>query len=1239
MLSRRLVLFAGAAFFPLAAVLAHQLYQDRQDSVVAARDSLLRATRLVSARHRQLIERTEAIAAVLAALPVVRRGDVPLVNGVFAEVVRQFPEYPNVRLSSLDGRMLASALPGEPATSNAKRDWFEEVIRTSSYAMSGYFMGVTTGRPVVVLGYPVFGDDHRLASVLSVTIDLHGLAEASEHSLPRGARVTVIGRSGTVLASSVEGGRDSSPPVHPELLRAVRTGAPEGILETGDSGRPWITGFVSLPVGAGSEGMSVALAVPRDELLAPVSRGIVFSSAGATLAVALLFTFVAAGGRRLFVSPVRALEDVMSRLAGGDLHARPDESLLRDTSEFGRLARSLHSVGAQFQAREVTQAAERERLRAIFDAFFGFATLLSPDGLIQEINAAPPGSATLARDQLLGRPFTEAGALPPEMSAAVNGMIGRAAAGEAVRAEIGPVHGSGRHRWLSVQFSPIRDGSGRTVNVVGFGIDITERREAEDALRLRERELAAIYENSPHTLFYLEVVQGERFRVLSVNAAFLRATGLTSEQVIGRFLEDVVPAHSVDEVLERYRSAIRLRRIEQWEEVSDHPTGRKVGLVSIAPVFDRVGVCTHLIGSVYDNTAFRASQDALRASEERLRLALRAARQGFYDLDLRTGDAQVNDDYALMLGHDPASFSETNARWMERLHPDDHGRVIAQLQAYLTGRSSSYEVEFRQRTASGGWKWILSVGAIAARGADGTPTRLIGTHLDITARVDAEQALRQSESRLREAQRLAQVGNWELDLMTGQLHWSDELFRIFEVDRSSFKASYEAFLDAVHPADRARVDESYMASVRDGRPYRLTHRLLMPGGRVKYIEEQGETEFSPTGRPIRSRGTAQDVTDRMRVEEALRLSEANLRRAESLARLGHFEFDFTGDRPVWSEGLRRLCGHADGEVPGGGFFELAHPDDRDRVVTAMRQALALGHSCECDFRLVRRDGVTLHVRARGEPVAEASTGRLRFFGAMLDISGMKRAEQRLTELNATLEQRVVERTLELEATNRELESFSYSVSHDLRAPLRSIDGFSLALLQDESARLSERGRSDLQRIRGAAQRMGELVDALLRLSRLLREPMDLEAVDVSALVRDVVVALDESAPGLGGRISVAEGLVVRGDRRLLRAVFSNLIENAVKFSAHVPDPRVEVRAEGSDGQPVIVVRDNGAGFDMAYADKLFAPFERLHPPGQFPGSGIGLTTVHRIVSRHGGRVWARSQPGHGASFFLQLARP
>lgn len=250
----------------------------------------------------------------------------------------------------------------------------------------------------------------------------------------------------------------------------------------------------------------------------------------------------------------------------------------------------------------------------------------------------------------------------------------------------------------------------------------------------------------------------------------------------------------------------------------------------------------------------------------------------------------------------------------------------------------------------------------------------------------------------------------------------------------------------------------------------------------------------------------------------------------------------------------------------------------------------------------------------------------------------RKAAVNILEDLAVEKQQLSERSLELEAANKELNAFAHSVSHDLRAPLRGIDGWSMALIEDYAGKLDSRAREYVDRIRSETQRMGRLIDDLLKLSRVTRTEMQRQPVDVSAMARSIAGRLSEANPSRQIEFAIDAGLTAIADGPLLEVALTNLLDNAVKFTGRLPRARIEVGRTEDQREPGFFVRDNGAGFDMAHADILFGAFQRLHKASEFPGTGIGLATVQRVILRHGGRVWAEAKPGEGATFYFTLGR-
>jgi PAS domain S-box-containing protein len=378
--------------------------------------------------------------------------------------------------------------------------------------------------------------------------------------------------------------------------------------------------------------------------------------------------------------------------------------------------------------------------------------------------------------------------------------------------------------------------------------------------------------------------------------------------------------------------------------------------------------------------------------------------------------------------------------------------------------------------------------------------------------------------------------------------------------------------------------------------------------------------------------------ERIRAETALRESDQRLRLALTASRMGIWTIELQGrPRIVSSPELEAIFGLNPGEFDGTQqtLFTFIHPEDQHSVRTTMAQAIKAEGEYEIEFRILPRDRPIGWLLARGCSCFDARGEPSRLVGVAFDITARKLSENEVLRLNLDLERRVAERTAALEAINKELESFSYSVSHDLRAPLRSIRGFSEVLLDRYGGKLDERGREFLRRACESTNQMDLLIDDLLKLSRIGRAELHHQPVDLSALANSIVDELRAEEPKRAARFSIAAGLHACGDERLLRIALENLLRNAWKFTANQPKTRIEF-GETPGPQPAFFVRDNGAGFDMAYASRLFGVFQRLHSASEFPGSGIGLATVQRILNRHGGRAWAESSVNQGATFYFSL---
>lgn len=464
-----------------------------------------------------------------------------------------------------------------------------------------------------------------------------------------------------------------------------------------------------------------------------------------------------------------------------------------------------------------------------------------------------------------------------------------------------------------------------------------------------------------------------------------------------------------------------------------------------------------------------------------------------------------------------------------------------------------------------------------------------------------------------------------------------------------------------------KYDADFAASEEEVAHFRADDLAVMQSGQAKIIPEEQITDahgnvrllstikipftFSGTTLPA-VLGVAVDITAAKAQERAL---EASRRFAQQITQTMPgivYLYDAALHQTVYTnDGLHEILGYtpADLEPMGGNVLHhLMHPDDWERYRDHFRRLVhsADDETLEFEGRLRHANGSWVWLLTRDLVCSRQADGSPHLLlGIAHDFTARKQAEaeaarraEEISQLNAALEQRVQERTAQLASTNRELEAFCYSVSHDLRAPLRAIDGFSQALLEDYGPLLPVEGQQYLQRVRGASQRMALLIEDLLNLSRLTRHEMCYTRVSLSDLVATLAAELHDTQPQRQVRWTITPDLAVDGDARLLRVALSNLIHNAWKYTSKHTQAHITFGATTVHGQTVYLVCDDGAGFDMAYAAKLFAPFQRLHRANEFDGTGVGLATVERIIHRHGGQVWAEGAVERGATFYFTLGR-
>ncbi|MBX3226016.1 MAG: PAS domain S-box protein [Labilithrix sp.] len=686
------------------------------------------------------------------------------------------------------------------------------------------------------------------------------------------------------------------------------------------------------------------------------------------------------------------------------------------------------------------------------------------------------------------------------------------------------------------------------------------------------------------------------------------------------FLSSEPPPHAIPDtdVLRRATDGETVVVTTSWTDARE----RRAAAITVFPLTNAAGEIEHVAATYRDDSALRSLRAGVERSEARFR---RLADSGLVGV-VTTGAAgtivDANDTFARMVGYSAAELARGETMlWdltaAERRHHDR--RALEALET--RGSASPWETECVRK--DGARVPVLVAAAVLDR-ASGESIAFL---LDLTERRRAEKALMLSERRFRRLSDSGLIGIAIADTAGTINDANDAFLSILGYTREDFAAG-KVTEQTVNAPDRERTDETARRQLQDfgvAQPWEkeLLHKK---GHRVPVL--CGSVMIDPSTQEVLS--FILDLSDRERAEAAARASEARKAAVMEAALDAIVLMNHEGLITEFNPAAERTFGHTRDEVLGRPLSDVIVPPAlREHHRAGVERYVATGEASILGRRIevpaMRKDGsefpaevAVVPIRAEGAPI---------FTGYIRDLTERKRAAK------AELLQREKEAA---QAANRELEAFSYSVAHDLRAPLRGLGGFSSVLLEDYGDVLDEEARSMLRRIIAAGVRMGQIIDALLALARLSRTELRRETVDLTKIARDVFDHLRTLEPARDVELVAMEGITANGDAGLLRVALENLLGNAWKFTRHQARARIELGATPAADGGGYFVRDNGAGFNMAHATRLFTPFQRLHSPEQYEGTGVGLATVQRVVLRHGGRVWVEAKEGEGATFRFTL---
>lgn len=757
----------------------------------------------------------------------------------------------------------------------------------------------------------------------------------------------------------------------------------------------------------------------------------------------------------------------------------------------------------------------------------------------------------------------------------------------------------------------------------------------------------------PREAFYRDLVESsiqgnfivQNMRVVFANNAFVKMMGYaTAEEILdladasvliapedrARIKDYSLARHQGDEAPAQYQvRALRADGSLVWQEIIARPVqwdGAPALQISVA-----------------DITARKKAEDSLQESEARFRDLVEGSIQGiFVHRDFKLLFA--NQAMAEMLGYDGPEDLLKFDSVLDFVHPEERARTTGLKDARLAGEEAPERYEFRAVRRDGSTLWLENIARLVNwGGADAVQATVI----DITERKQAEEALRRSEESLRNAQRIARIGNFEHDLGGKGLIWSDQIFDVFGIPRADGPPSNEAFMAIVHPEDRKCVAQAADAMLKGARTCRIDYRITRGNGEVRDIHMEAETIVDSHDTSVLMSGTVQDVTELRRTEAALSDSEASLRNAQRIARIGSWDWYITEGVLDWSDEIYRIFGLEPKAFPATyeAFLEFIHPDDRNQVEEAVGRALADDEPYSIDHRILLADGSLKFVHEQAEVIRDTSGQPVRMSGTVQDVTVLHQAEAEVRRLNEELEERVEHRTRELREAQAELikldrlatlGQLTATVSHELRNPLGAMrtSAYVLARNLPDS---NEAAQGAIARIDRGITRCDRIIDELLDFTRSTE--IDREAVTIDAWLRAVLSELP--VPG-GVKLKTdleLENLAAMIDSGRMRRAVINIVENACQaiaggadWDARTSEASVTISTCEVKGNIEICVADNGPGIPADIRDKIFEP---LFSTKSF-GVGLGLPTVRQIMKQHGGSVTLESELGAGTLFRLSF---
>jgi PAS domain S-box-containing protein len=834
----------------------------------------------------------------------------------------------------------------------------------------------------------------------------------------------------------------------------------------------------------------------------------------------------------------------------------------------------------------------------------------------------------LKKEEVLGRNFFDV--LPQLRIQQITDRFKKALNGEAIHV---PVMSNMQMQGQSqeVFIVPLKNDQDRVIGVLHVMHDITTQQKLQDQLSARLQFIEKLQESSIDRIMVLD--PDLHFQLW--NKQCEKYYGLSKENVVGRNILEVFPRFKADPL---YRHC--LRALEG--ETVHVPPNERAGLQGyqesyFVPLKNELKEVTGLLWIMHDLTERFIAEQRLRTSETHLRAAQEIAMMGSFEIDLPENDISWSDETYKIFDYPPGE-EVTREKIDARIHPDDLPLVHQAFGKIQEGFTEPVDTYFRIITHDQTVKHLHSRTQMITT-EQGAPLKVLGIVQDITERKRTEDQLLKQQELLRQAEEIAHLGSWDLDLETNKLLWSDEIFRIYGYVPQSFEPALPFYFETIHPEDRVLLKNAMREATEEAKSFALTCRIFTLDGELRYLHTRGKAIKDAAGKICRVVGTVQDATAQKTLEAELRKRNYLMRTqfetnrlTEKLKNLGSWQWDLKSGKLLWTEKVYELFGLKSYQfiATTASFLELVHPIDRERLRQELQDISKMnpGPLPDYEFR-VMVNGACKYMRASSQLTRERIV-----IGHFMDITQ-----------DALLRQELSDKIKQLEEMNEELSSFAFVASHDLREPLRKIQIFSDWLCQRESAKLSPEGLDRFNRIQAAVTRMETLIDDILSYSRLTTANKNFEKLELNAVLENVKSDLQETITETNAVIESDPLPAVKGNASQFAQLFQNLLSNALKYRKRDTPPHVRITCSEVEGKSLefhnanpnmlyirISISDNGIGFDEQYSKKIFQMFQRLHGMHEYPGTGMGLAICKKIMEYHGGFISGKGKPGEGAIF-------